>query len=192
MRSHEEKLSELKETFDAGVTLAALAALDYCDRNGLPSPQWVATEAKAVLFARFDGEKSGKRGRSSGMVSRARQDLVDCFRWDTVDMVGEKLRWLKGEIATLSKLTGKKARARLAEVEHLYRAAGTDRFECASRLLVGTAAFGGPDAVKKSYQRVQGAQAMRYYTFDRRFFRKVGIDVDRFCQGKELAELLGL
>jgi len=198
---HESTLDGLKLMFDSGTQLALTAAMDYCDRWVLPIPPWALKEAVRAQCAQLLGEVPKKRGRSNGVVTSHLRHSIDYVRWDTVTEVRANRKSLEDKFMELRELSGRAARARRAECEKLLRWAGTnDRnaFECASMMLRGSAARGGPDAVKKSFRTVERnlrdpATAMRYNILDYEFLRKIGAVVEPAAgQGKKIVSLFDL
>ena len=180
---HENELEQFRLMFEAGSELAVTAAMDHCVRHGLNPPYWAAAETVKIQCATLRGDIPRKRGRSTGTVSRYLQDAIDYGRWDTVVEVQEYRKSLPEKIRSLSRAANQPARFQRIFLERNFRRTGTndqDAFECASMLLEHTPAYGGPDAVKKSYHTVirnfrSQSTAMRYYILDPGFLRKVTV-----------------
>jgi hypothetical protein len=198
---HETELEYLKQMFACGAPIAIPAALFYCARHGLNAPRWLVVEAAKMLCAHLGGSVPRERGRSCGIINRYRQDAVDHARWEAVIEVRENRNSLRKDIETLRRLPGHKARDILNERSKLLDWAGTnndDAFECASLLLADTAAHGKPDAIRRSYLRVEKnvhtpATAMRYRILETQFLRLVGVDIARPIRpGKKIVPLYDL
>jgi hypothetical protein len=179
---HENQLECFEMMVRSNVAVAVPAALNYCMENQLDAPPWLLAAATELLCDLLKREKSNKRGRSCGFVARHRQDMIDYARWDLVvevrrkqDELAEAVRELR-EMQPLPKTV-------LKEQEKLLSWAGStlDRaFECASMLLRGSAARGGPEAIKRSYRHVQRnhrnpSERMRYHNLDPRFLSSFGL-----------------
>jgi hypothetical protein len=186
---HETKLDDLETMFRAGVAVAVPAAAHYCAEHGLVAPAWL-TKASADLFCtilRLDTPKT--IGRSNGFITRLRQDMIDYARWAEVDLVIEQRKCCRREIAELRALPKtprelpQKREKLLKEMEKKLAWLGDTlgrAFECASENLAKTGAFCGPDAMEKTYYKVEEIfedpkQAMRYHQLDSRFLRKLGL-----------------
>jgi hypothetical protein len=197
---HENELEQFRLMFDAGQDLAATAALDYCNRYGISQPRWVLSESEKLQCAALRGDIPRKRGRSTGTVSRYLQDAIDYRRWDTVVEVRENRESLPEKIKCLSRLVKDSAEKQRSCLERNLCWTGTndqDAFACASMLLKHTPAFGGPDAVKKSYHTVvrnlrSPSTAMRYYIMDPEFLRKVGVAYQPDRSDKKITHLFDL
>jgi hypothetical protein len=181
---HETELDYLEQMFVCGIPIAVRAAMFSCAKNGLNAPRWLIVESSKMDCAELCGNVPKKRGRSSGIINRYRQDAIHHARWEAVIEVREKRDSLRKDINELRTLPGRKARAILNECTKLLDWAGTnndDAFECASLLLAGTPARGGPHAIKRSYLEVEEAMrdpatAMRYHVLDPQFLRLVDPD----------------
>jgi len=195
---HGTELEEFKLMFESGAHIAVTAAMDYCVRHGLNPPHWAMTESVKVQCAELCGDAPRKFGRSNGTVSRYLQDGIDFVRWDAVHEVRENRKILRDTIKSLAKSRDDATRDRRAHCEKLVRWARKNSFECASVLLAGSPAFGGPDAVKTSFGTVERnirnrATAMRYHVLDREFLRKISAVVDPTAKmGRKVAHLFDL
>lgn len=197
---HETELEHHKKMIDSGVPLAVPAAMFYCARHGLNPPWWLVLESAKTHCASLLGNAPKKRGRSSGVVNRYRQDANHYARWDAVVEIRERRKSLQKEVDALRSLPGRQARNILKEYMKLLDWVGSNdlaAFECAAILLDGTRAQGGPDAVKKSYQKVERnmrnpGTAMRYYMLDPAFLRLIGAAIEPARQGKKILPLCDL
>jgi hypothetical protein len=197
---HEERLEKYKQAFDAGQPLAAPAAMDYCNRYEIVPPSWVLVESHKIQCALLNEGTPKRFGRANGVISRHKQNMIDSARHSTVENVHENRDYLDREIATLRKLKGPAARNHLLECEKLRRWAGTnDRgaFACASMMLRGTYAFGGPDAIRISYRRVERnlrskSTAMQYYELGPQFLHKIGLNLSLVKEIKKVVPLFDL
>jgi hypothetical protein len=195
---HETEFEQYKLMFDSGTLLAVTAALDYCDNHSLTPLAWAVTEAVKIQCASIRGDTPGKRGRSNGVGDRYRQDAIDYLRWDTVVKIREYRQNLEDNIEALSELPGPTAREHRTYYEKQLCWAKADSFKCVSLLLTRSPAFGAPEAVKKSFLKVEKNMreqktAMRYYILDPAFLRKVGVCVDPLDRpGKKIVDLFDL
>jgi hypothetical protein len=198
---HETELEDLKQMFDCGVPIAVPFTLYYCAKHGLNASRWLIVEAAKMLCSHLSGNVPKERGRSCGIINRYRQDAVDHARWDAVIEVRENRDSLREEIDRLRDLPGHKARGILNERSRLLDWAGTnndDAFECASLLLADTPAHGKPDAIKRSYLKVEKnmrnpATAMRYRILETQFLRLLGADIAQPIRpGKKIVPLYDL
>ena len=183
-----------------GSELAPAAALFYCAKFKIESPDWLVQSAARGYCSQLNPDKKKKRGRSAEFVDRYRQDLIDFARWDELCVVREKQTEILEEVMEIRGRKDIPAYIRedrekmLAWVGHsLLRA-----YECASMLLQGTPAFGGPDAVKTSYRRVQEcgrnqSHPFKYHVFDPDFLRAIGIEHPSFWgRGRKIVPLYNL
>jgi hypothetical protein len=198
---HETELEYFKQMFDCGAPIAVPAAQSYCTKHGLNPPPWLMMATGSMLCAHLRGDAPKERGRSSGIINRARRHAIDYVRWDVVIEVRERRACLRQEIKELRASSGEKALRILEERRKLLDwlvNKNYDVFECASRLLAKTPACGGRDAIKKSYQKVNEnmrnpAMALHYHILDPQFLRSVGIDITRpFSPGKKIVPLYNL
>jgi len=159
------------------------AALDYCAKEKLAHPEWLARAAPDALCNTLCDSAPKKRGRASSPVARFRQDMIDYARWSAVMEVREQQVAIHEQVGELRSLQNVQ-RDVLAEREKMLDWVGHTlqrAFECASMILDGTECFGSPDAMKKSYFAVRRnsrdpKQSMRYHSRDPRFLRKIGIN----------------
>ena len=198
---HETELEYLKTMFYSGVPLAVPAAMHYCAKHGLNAPRWLVIESTKMHCTYLCGNAPKKRGRSSGIVNRNRQDAIDFARWDTVVEIREYRKLLQKEVDTLRALAGRRARDVLKEYMKMLDWTGTNdlsAFECVSMLQAETYAHCGPDAMKTSYRKAEKgmrdpATAMRYRVLDPDFLRIVGTSIDQSVnQGKKIVPLYDL
>jgi hypothetical protein len=194
---HEAELEEIKLMFESGTQIAVTAAMDYSVRHELNPPHWAMTESVKAQCAELCGEPR-HLGRSNGTVSRYRQDGIDFVRWDTVHEVRNNREILRYTIKSLAKSRDDAAREHRDYCEKLIRWARRNSFKCASLLLAGSPAFGGPDAVKTSFRTVvqnisNPASAMRYHVLDPKFLRKISTVVDPAAKtGRKVRHLFDL
>lgn len=167
---------------ESDVAVAVPAALDYCVRNKLDVPPWLAVVATELLCDLMKREKSTKRGRARGFVARHRQDRIDYARWDQVKVVRQKQIELHEQVAALRALPHIPP-GMLQERQRMLDWVGCTlnrAYECAALLLEGSEAFGGPDAIKRSYFQVERnshdpGQILRYHLLDPRFLSRLGL-----------------
>ena len=186
---HETQLNDFEAMFRAGAAVAIPAAVHYCAEHGLVAPAWL-TKASANLFCkilRLDTPKT--IGRSNGLITRLRQDMIDYARWDQVDAFEDTLRHIRREIAKLRALPKtprelpQKREKLLKEMEERLKELGANldcAYEYASKNLKETEATRGVDAMEATFLKVRKrlknrAQAMQYHQLDPRFLQKVGL-----------------
>ena len=166
------------------------AALHYCSKHTLNPPRWLVVEAAEQLCVHLEGHAPRGRGRSAGIVKGYFQDALHYARWDAVIEVRENCEQLRRTAKQLRKLKNPKARGRLKEIEKLIREAKAG-FKCAARLLLGSPAYAGTDAIKQSYREVEQnmknpVTAMRYLLLDPDFVRMIGAHTGRTEAGKKI------
>jgi hypothetical protein len=178
-----EQLDILKRVVEAGSELGPAAALHYCAEIGLPAPTWVVEAASQTYCAHLNPKTPRKRGRSSGSIERYQQDMIDLMRWEQLVDCRYNQKKCQHD-AELVRTDARDLPTRYRE-SYLKMAdwAGRDwlrAYECASMMLRGTPAFGGPDAVKASYCRVERnnkdpVEKWRYFLFDPEFLETIGL-----------------
>ena len=179
MALHETQLNHYETMLNSGVAVAVPAALDHCIKNNLHVPRWLQEAALTLLCDLMGREKSRKRGRSCGSVSRCRQDMVAYARWDQVNVVRRKQRELREEVEKLRSLSNVPHEI-LEDREKLLAWVGSTlnrAFECAAMILEGTDAYASPEAMKRSYFQVQRNMAswpLRYHLLDPRVLHRLG------------------
>ena len=183
---HQRRLDEMLLARAAHPAIAAAAALDYCVENRVTPPSWVVEDAALALRELLLREKPPVRGRAGGLVARYRQDQIDFERWDAVLQARENQKRVAERVRVLNEHpTFKAQRPRYLEHElKLLAWLGKDwnrAYEVAAMSLLGRDAFGGPDAVKVSYKRVQkrqksGVDAGKYVRFHDEFLLKLGFE----------------
>jgi hypothetical protein len=98
--------------------------------------------------------------------------MIDFERWDAVREAREKQTEIRQQVEELATMLRPPA-SLLREREKMLHWVGDDwlrAYECAAMILSGTAAAGGPDAMKASYLRVNRNsrdpdQPLRYHLF---------------------------
>jgi hypothetical protein len=197
---HEQQLRYLEE-MTSHQEMAAAAALYYCVEHKLSAPEWAVRRGSALICNLLSREKLGKRGRASGFVARYRQDLIDVERWDAVQMAREKQKELRKEVERIRQAPHW-PEARRKDRENLLKWLGHDwprAYECAAMSLRGRRAYASPDAIRRSYLKVQKhfekgqGDATRYCLLYEPFLRAVGLEgsLDR-KQGTKLMPLYAL
>jgi hypothetical protein len=198
---HETELEYHKQMSASGVPIGGPAAMYYCARHGLDAPRWLIIESSKMHCAHLRGSVPKERGRSAGIINRYRQDAVDRARWEAVIEVREHRDSLREETNELRALPGRKAREILNESTKLLDWAGTnndDAFESASLLLAETPARGRPDAIRRSYRKLEKnmrnpVTAMRYRILDPQFLQLVGARIAQPAgRGKKIVPLYDL
>ena len=178
-----EQLDILKRMVEAGSELAPAAALHYCAEIGLPAPTWVVEAASRSLCGHLNPNTRKKRGRSAGPIERYQQDMIDFMRWDQLVQCRYNQKKLQNDAELLR--TDYKDLPLSEKQSHLKMInwAGRDwlrAYDCVSMMLRGTPAFGGPDAIKASYCRVEQnnrhpVEKWRYFLFDPEFLESIGL-----------------
>jgi hypothetical protein len=161
--------------------LTIVAAMDFCAEWRLTPPEWLVTEAAALLIELVKSQKAKKRGRAAGYIAQYRQHIWDLERWDATLRVREIRDKTKRELRIVRdcpKLAKDKQTAKL--VEHYRKCKRWLRrgtYECAS-MLTGDSARVGAAAVRRSYRRIQlknQSGGFRSCVFSDIFIDKIGI-----------------
>lgn len=181
---HTNELASLEKSAQLGVDVAVLGALRYCNTHQCVIPPWLATSAADLLGSGLKRETAKHLGRAGGGLARNRQDMIHYARWDEVLTVREKQIEILEQTRQLRALT-RTAEGLLNDYEEMLEWVGrslTRAFECASLMLQDTPAFGGPEAMKRSYFKVRRtqkdpAQAFRYYLMDQEIRQSLGLIV---------------
>jgi hypothetical protein len=180
---HQRELEFLRVTAEAGSELAPAAALFYCRQHDVAVPLWLVGAAAIGFCALLNPRTSKKRGRSANPRQRHHQNMVDLVRWEQVKASRHVQVTSQNEKSYLLEAETdlpKKFRTRILKMADW---AGRDcwrAYECASMMLQGTPAFGGPDAMKASYRRVEKnfnhpSETWRYHTFHPDFLESIGM-----------------
>lgn len=183
---HRQEFEQLRNAYEAGVIVAAPAALHYCLEWGVAPPQWVVEAALHELCDLLKREKSKRRGRAAGAIARYRQDMVDFMRWNQVVVLREEQQRSTRLMETYPTCPSQ-GQARIyaeeaAKAEWLGHTL-TRVYECASEGLEGTDAFGSPESIKRSCRAVdrnnrRPLDAFRYCQFHPLFVRMLGFEDD--------------
>lgn len=133
-----ERFGVWRAYYEAGILPALYDALKFAVEIGASPPDWVIEAATHVVRERIANPKILGKGPKGNELSSYKSDMRHVRRWETVKALREKGMTL----------------------EHAYQEA--------QEHLVGTFAAGGPDAIKKSYDRVRTNlkdpdKALRYY-----------------------------
>ncbi len=183
-RIHGRELEQFRDMFQEGNPLGAPAALYYCCENGLSAPPWLMRTALDLICDLLKREKPIRRGRAAGTIARHRQDMIDLTRWNEVIVLREKQTLVRRSLHDYPKQPScPRYRAAQQRAEWL----GTSMsqiFECVSEMLERTEAFGSPETIRRSYQKVRRnmehfREALRYSQLDPLFLRMLGIDLNR-------------
>jgi hypothetical protein len=180
---HARRLEWFETMLQGGSAIAIPATLQYCSKHGLLAPAWLVKPAATYCAELLQRDAPKKRGRSTNLVDRYRQDMTDYSRWAEVKSVREKQVEIKQEVDLLRANPKKASPGWLEDREKTLRWAGRSlkrAFECASMLLAESSAFGGPDAIKSSYLTVEEvnrsrSQPLRYHMLDEDFLTSIGI-----------------
>lgn len=181
---HAHELACLERMVESGVPAAIPGALRYCEKHQRAIPAWLVTAATDLVCRGLKREKSKSRGRASGPLARSRQDMIDYARWDEVTTVREKQIEILEQTLHLRALT-RAPKGLLKDYEKMLEWVGRSlsrAFECASLMLQDTPAFGGPEAMKRSYFKVRvrqkdPAQASCYHLMDQEIRQSLGLIV---------------
>ena len=195
---HMEKFETMLKR-DIHPELALIAALHYCAKHEMPTPQWLAIAATKLLCQLVGNRQTKKRGRSASPSTRYLQDMTIYERWDVVRDTRERQISEREHVEKLKKIPSA-PRALVRERERMLGCAGSDwleAFVCASKRLQGTDAHVGPDAVKKSYLEYQRESwgrisGLRFHIFDRELLNMLGIDIDFPHRGKKIRPIYDL
>lgn len=175
----ERELNVLRRAAEGGNELAPAAALFFCAQYKVDVPAWLAISAAGGYCEQLHPRKPKKRGRAAGPLERYHQDMVDFIRWDTIKSTREMQKNAPDELEGLKEDAVRSDRF-IEQRRKLLLWYGRDwlrAYECASMILRDTPAFGGPDAMKASYCRVEREpHAWRYYLFHQEFLESVGLE----------------
>jgi hypothetical protein len=179
----ERRLDWLRVMAHGGSAIAIPAAIQYCSKSNLTVPQWLVQAAAGQYPELLRTDVPKKRGRSVSLVDRYRQDMRDYARWDEVKTVRSKQSEIREEVDFLRANPKNASPSRLEDREKMLRWVGRSlkrAFECASMILAESSAFGGPDAIKSSYLKVEmvnriQSQPLRYHILDADFLASIGI-----------------
>src|SRR5262245_41561974 len=80
---NQRELDALREV-TAHPELATAAALHFCAKYYVCPPEWLVERALELICQLLKREKSSKRGRAAGAITRYQQDLWHLERWDAV------------------------------------------------------------------------------------------------------------
>jgi hypothetical protein len=199
---HQRELGYLQQMVAGGVGVAIPAALQYCLQYKQSVPDWLLESSIELLCNLLKSEKSARRGRGGTHIARRRQDKIDYDRWGTVlsqrDAQKDQLR----QLDTIKVYGDDLPLSWREDRENLQAWSSTTlnrAFECSSMLLEGTEAFGSPEAIKRSYFKVERnmrtpAQAVRYYHLDPMFLHeRLGIKWEPFVRpGRKCEPLYNL
>ena len=180
---HARRLEWLETMFRGSNAIAIPATLQYCSKNDLLVPAWLVRPAASYCAELLRRGAKKKQGRSTNLVDRYRQDMIDHTRWAEVKDVREQQIGIKQEVSFLRANPKKASPGRLEDREKMLKWVGRSlkrAYECASMLLAESSAFGGPDAMQSSYLTVEKinrsqSQPLRYHMLDEDFLASIGI-----------------
>jgi hypothetical protein len=176
------ELDYLKAMAQSDQPIAVPEALHYCVKHHANAPRWLLAAAVELLCDLMKREKSKRRGRSGGYIARYRQALIDLERFEEVRSVRQKQMDIREEVEKL-RATPNVPPSIMEERENMLAWVGGSlnrAFECAAMLLEGSQAYASPEAMKRSYFKVERNsrdpnKALRYHLLDPQFLRKIGI-----------------
>lgn len=188
---HKAALDDFASMSRAGQTIAIPAALSHCAEHGVSAPAGLLTDAADLLNITLKNNFHKNLGARNRAMLAYRQDMIDYWRWDEICVIREQQKNLGVEIErlrALPKATGellKRQKKLIHERVHMLKEIGhtvDDAFQYASKRFKNTEASGGWDTMRRSYRAVTKGlkdpkQATRYYIFDPRFLRKLGIEL---------------
>jgi hypothetical protein len=190
----------LRQMLASGVVIAVPAALHYCHEYKCQAPDWLLAASLELICELLKSEKPKRRGRASSHIARYRQDRIDYDRWGTVVWMRDAQKDLAHQVE-VARSVPNVPRAYLKDREKLHAWLGStlDRaFQCATIILEGNESFASPDAIKRSYFKVERnmadpTKAMRYYQLYVEFLPKVGLKWEPFVRpGRKLEPLYNL
>lgn len=123
-------LAEYRRQFERGDYTGAVSAVRLCCMNGLPMPDWAASEADAAIQFYFREGGAKGRGKSGGHLARYKRD---------------RMHRLRHQVALRE----------LARRDTGTKGTRADAFERASTRLAGTYAQGSAAAIEDSFNAVQ-------------------------------------
>lgn len=134
----DRRLAACERAWAAGNYPALMDAVGLCTNYGRPLPAWVARATLDALAERYEGVVGEKRGRLANPKAEYRQNYIHYCRWDAVNELRDRQAELEPAGYDL----------RWEKIFHV-----VSEYLNQSRSI----AFGGPDAIRKSYQLVQRA-----------------------------------
>lgn len=178
---HLRRLDQCRRAFVAGSFLALYEALDYCLSSNLRVEKWIVQGAMLAIELMSPFNQRKKRGRASHPVARNRQDLIHLSRYYAVLEVRERQEFLAKELEALSREDG--LSRELKRAQELSNEVGTtwlEAYEAARTVLKNTAAYAGPEAIKRSYQLVRrhmsdDGHAFKYYLVGSKTLTRMGL-----------------
>lgn len=198
---HERDMKCMESMVQEGIAVAVPAALQYCFEHKCPVQEWLLAASVELLCNLLRAEKGKRRGRAGTHIARYRQDGIDFSRWSTVHWQRESQKDLVRQVEEVRAYKDERYNDLRRDREQLQEWLGTSlsrAFECSAMLLEGTEAFGSPEAIKRSYFKVERnmadpARAIRYYQLDPHFLMKLGIKWEPFVRpGRKLTPLYEL
>ena len=184
---HETKLADLEKMFPSNVSIVVPAAMHYCVKHELNPPPWLVKAATKMCCDHLTGDAPKKRGGSTRAIARYRQDSIDYARWEIVDELLEKSKFLGKELKKLSELKlsmhGREVRHNVSKLRGAIGSNHLGVFAFVSEMVAETSLKGGPDTIKRSYQAVESTKyvwerGLCYYKLDPEFLKAVGAYVD--------------
>lgn len=197
----ERELDHLRNMANAGFVVAVPAALHFCKKWRQEIPDWLLSASIELLCSLLKGDQPKRRGRAASHIARLRQDNIDYNRWGTVLAQRDAQRDLLEQVESLRSWRDDVPPAIREDREKLQAWLGTTlerAFECSTMTLEGTRAFGSPDAIKRSYFKVETAmasrtKALRYTQLDPEFLRTLGVEWEPFVRpGRKIEPMYNL
>ena len=194
-------LDLLQNMASEGIVVAIPAALHFCQKWRQPVPDWLLPAATDLLCSLLRGDGPKRRGRAAGHVARLRQDNIDYTRWSTVVWQREAQQDLREQVEAIRSRKENVPNEIREDRERLLAWLGStlDRaFECSAMILEGTTAYGSPEAIKRSYFKVEAHKAkckgsLRYMLLDPELLRALGVKWEPFVRpGRKLEPLYNL
>lgn len=179
---HSAEVERLRKAYEEGVIVAVPAALHYCSENKIAPPPWVVEAALILLCDLLKRTKAKELGRANSPIARYCQNKIDFMRWDQVVSLREEqqrsIESIRDYPPCNSPLEREMYARESAKAEWLGHTL-TRLFDCASEALVGTEAFAGREAIKKSYLAVdrynrESVAPFKYCLFDPKLARLLG------------------
>jgi len=179
-----EYLDDLRRMLEAGELIAIPAGAHYCAKRNIAHPKWLRDATAWMLHRAITKGLPKKRGQSSGMIKRYRQDRIDVMRWDAFNELREGRARLRDEYLSLQNKPGDDAKKLSQDLRTVATYAGGNNeaaFKRAADWLLGTPGFGSGEAIKRSFFKVEKArrdpkQSLRYVQLKPDFLRTIGID----------------
>lgn len=197
----QRELDHLRGMASSGFVVAIPAALHFCQKWSQPVPDWLLAASTQLLCRLLKGDEPKRRGRAASHIARLRQDVIDYTRWSAVKEQRESQLDLLEQVQSIRMRHSDLPVAIREDREKLQAWLGTTlerAFECSTMSLEGTTAYGSPEAIKRSYFKVEAhmadpVQRLRYKQLDPEFLKELGVKWEPFVRpGRKIEPMYNL